>query len=470
VTQQIFSYLNMMMQPIFGALQLLGLGIFVSAVFGFPLWIVVLAVGVVVGIYSVSGGRWAVMATDFLQSLTMYPVIILVTILCFFKLGGVGQFWEQAGQVGLLDLTKETGAFRDNMYSFKWVIAIFVMQFVAQLQLGWASRFLSAKDGAEAKKAALFMTLIGIMGIAFFVVPSFTARILYADQVAAYAGLIAKPAEAAFVVACKNLLPAGLMGLVIVAMFSATASSMDTGLNNNSGVIVRNVVPPIRRIMKKPALDGQQELQLARWVSIILCVLIIGLALYFSVASDKGLFELMLAFAARVQFPISLPLLLALVLKNAPRSSVLFSIGVGLIVPWLAQPVVENFVGSPLDFADRLILVGLCSMGGFAFSYCFRRFETQAERNLVAEFNRKMRTPVVFAEEVGESNDGDQLVTIGKLTLYLALGFFLLLLVPNDVTGRLLVVAMSGIVGLVGAALLFAAHRLKKKASGQTPR
>ena len=471
VTQQVFSYLSMAMQPVYGALQLLGLGIFVSAVFGFPLWMVVLVVGVVVGLYSVSGGRWAVMATDFLQSLTMYPVIILVTILCFVRLGGVGEFWEQAGNAGLLDLTQKEGTFPDNMYSLKWVIAVFAMQFVAQLQLGWASRFLSAKDGKEANKAALFMTLIGIMGVAFFVVPSFTARILYADQVAAYAGLISKPEEAAFVVACKNLVPAGLMGLVIVAMFSATASSMDTGLNNNSGVIVRNVVPPIRRIMKKQPFNGTQELQLARLVSIILCVFIIGLAFYFSVATDKGLFELLLAFGARVQFPIALPLLLALALKNAPRSCVLFSMGVGLIVPWLAEPVVQNFLGgTPLDFADRVVLVTFCSLSGFAFSYFFRRFETPAEREIVDDFNRKMRTPVIFSDEVGAGNDQDQLSTIGKLTLYLALGFFLLLLVPNDWVGRLLIFGMSAAVALVGLVLLLAAKRLKAKStSGNGP-
>jgi len=469
VTQQVFAYLNMIMQPIYGAFQLLGLGIFVSAVFGFPLWIVVLVLGIVVGIYSVSGGKWAVMATDFLQSLTMYPVMILVSILCLLKFESIGDFFMQAGDAGLLTVVHENGSFRDGAYTWKWIFAVFALQFVAQLQLGWASRFFTAKDGPEAKKAALFMTAIGLFSLAFFIIPTFTSKILYADQIANYTGLIAKPVEAAYVVACKNLLPAGMMGLVIVAMFSATASSMDTGLNSNSGVIVRNVVPPIRHLMKKPGLNGLQELKMARSVSVLLCIFVIGLSLYLSTAKDKGLFELLLGFAARVQFPISLPLLLALFIRSAPRTCVIFSMGSGLILPWLMQPVVENWLGIKLDFADRVILIAACTVSGFVLSYLFKKLESPEDTAKTVGFYKKMRTPVNFEEEIGHGNDEDQLLTIGRLTLILAGGFLALILVPNDAGGRLLIVGLSAGVASVGLVLVLLARKLKRKRLTQMP-
>ncbi len=463
VTQQVFSYLNMIMQPIYGAFQLLGLSIFVSAVFGYPLWAVVIVLGVVVGVYSVSGGRWAVMATDFLQTLTLLPVIILVSVLALLKMGGIGQFLQRAGDVGAFKFVHETGAFSDNRYSWKWIVAIFIMQLVSQLQLGWASRFLSAKDGTEARKAALCMTAIGMIMLPFLTIPALVAKVLYVEEVAAYGGILSKAAESAYVVVCKDLLPAGMMGLVIVAMFAATASSMDTGINTNAGVAVRNVVPPLRRLRGQPPLDPRKELMLGQRFSVALAGLIIALALYLATNSIGGLFEMILGFSARVQFPIALPLLLALFMKRAPRVCVLFSMGTGLVLPWLLQPVIEQYLAHPLDFADRVLLIGACTFGGYAFSYAFSKFESPEDRALTAAFNLKMRTPVDFESEIGGGNDADQLRTIGRLTQILSVGFFCLLLVPNEASGRWMILILSLGVGLVGTGMVWMARRLLRR-------
>jgi len=468
-TQQVFAYLNMLMQPVYGALQLMGLGIFVSAVFGLPLEMVVLALGVVVGAYSVSGGKWAVMATDFLQSLTLYPVIILVSILCIIKAGGPAEFWVRVTESDALQFIHPEGEFSDGRYTLKWVFAVFFMQTVAQLQMGWAARFFTAKDGNEAKKAAWFMLGIGVVTLPFLIIPPLAARLFYVDEVMAFEGILTKPAEAAFVVTCQQMLPAGMMGLVIVAMFSATASSMDTGINGNAGNIVRNVVPPFRRILKRAGLTSEQELVLGRRVSTLLALIIICLAFYFASSDDRGLFEIMLNFAARVQFPIAFPLLLALFIWGAPRVCVLYSMGVGLLLPWLLQPVIENWIGRDMDFADRVLMVGLCSLGGFLLSYLFKRFEAASETEKTKEFYRKMLRPVQFKDEVGDDNDIDQLETIGKLTFVIAGGLFFLLVVPNDFSGRLLIVLMAGAVAGVGGVLLGTARVLRKKLLTESP-
>ena len=43
---------------------------------------------------------------------------------------------------------------------------------------------------------------------------------------------ISKPAEAAYAIASIKLLPTGLIGLIVVAILTASMSTMDTGLNN----------------------------------------------------------------------------------------------------------------------------------------------------------------------------------------------------------------------------------------------
>lgn len=461
VTHQVFSYLNMLMMPIYGAFQLLGLGIFVSAVFGFPLEFVVLGLGLVVGFYSVSGGKWAVMATDFLQSLTLLPVVVMLGVLCLWKLGGFSGAWTAMQDSGSFVFAHDYGSFTDGRYTWKWVLAVFFLQLVSQLQLGWAARFFAAKDGREAGRAAWLMLGMGVFAVGFFILPSLTAKALYADQVMAYADILNKPQEAAYVVTSQNLLPAGMIGLVIVAMFSATASSMDTGINSNAGVIVRNVVPPLRRLFGKDQLDPQGELRLGRSVSVILVLVIMSVSFYLATVEGAGLFELMLAFASRVQFPIAFPLLLALFIRSAPRSCVLFSMGAGLVLPWLLQPALEQQLVYTFDFADRVGLVAICSSLGFFLSYLFRFTESAKDQKETQSFYQKMLTPVDFAKEVGEANDLDQLVTIGRLTFGVSAGLLLLLLIPNDLAGRGLIFVLGLIVGLIGWLLLHMAKRLR---------
>ncbi len=58
---------------------------------------------------------------------------------------------------------------------------------------------------------------------------------------------LARPSEGAYVAIAMKTMPAGLMGLLITGIFSATMSSMDTGLNRNAGVFVKNVYQPLFR-------------------------------------------------------------------------------------------------------------------------------------------------------------------------------------------------------------------------------
>lgn len=457
-TEQFFAYLNMCMQPIYGAFQLLGLSIFVATVFQIRLEITVVVLGAVVGFYSVSGGKWAVMATDFLQSLVLQTVMIAVGVLAVVKLGGPTEFISSVSETGGFNLAYAQGSYPDGRYTVAWMIAVFCMQFIGQLQLGWSSRFFMAKDGREAQKATALMFAILMGGTLFFLLVPLAARVLYQEQVMAYTGILNKPEEAAYVVACLNLLPSGMMGMVLVAMFSATASSMDTGLNSNAAVIVRNIMPPLRRMRKMSVLDGQAELVWGRRVSVLLTLAIILICLSIAYFGRSGIFELILNFASRVQFPMSLPFFLVLFMPKAPRNSALFSIVAGFIGPLIAIPVL-NALDMPPDFAERLMVVAIFSLSGFLLSYLWAQNESPEERTQVKQFYADMRRPVDFTKEVGKANDYQQLVMIGRLSSVVALLMLSLLLVPNPLKDRLTILGMGLAVGGIGQLLLWAGRK-----------
>ena len=100
-TQQFYAWMSFVMQTLYSSLHLLGLAIFCSAVFGYKIEQVIVVVGAVVLLYSLIGGSWAVTATDFLQTLILIPITILVGVLCLVKLGGVGALFQGIQDMGL---------------------------------------------------------------------------------------------------------------------------------------------------------------------------------------------------------------------------------------------------------------------------------------------------------------------------------------------------------------------------------
>ena len=473
VTQQFYAYLNMMMMPVFGGFQVYALAIFTSAVFFVPIHITIIVVGTAVGIYSVTGGKWAVMATDFLQSLTMIPVVILVAVVSVIKLGGPVDVFNKISNSGGFQAIYPSGTYPDDYYTGGWFAMIALIAFVNQLQMGMGARFFSAKDGPEANKAAGFLLGMGTLLVFFMFFPPLIARAYFPDAVYDYEGILQKPAEAAYVVTCLKLMPSGILGLVLVAMFAATASSMDTGLNTNSGDITRNILPPIRAKLGHPPLTLREELRVGRLVSIVLVIVIISIALWMAGQKGKGVFELVMSFGARITLPMTLPFTLAIFIRSLPRSAAIVGISFGLIFPFLLNPLIDSLFnelnaqyGSNLarNFATTAQIVLFSSLSGILFSYRIRQhLESASDLETTNDFYLKMHTPVDFEKEIGKADDHSQMHLIGKLALVAAGLLSLLLLFPNPLLGRLSILAVSLSIGTVGGLMTYFGSKGEKK-------
>src|SRR5690606_884598 len=122
----------------------------------------------------------------------------------------------------------------------------------------------------------------------------------------------------------------GMTGLIVVAMFSATMSSLDSGLNRNAGIFVRDIYPAICRWLGKKELDEVGQLQLSRVFSVIFGVLIISASLYFATLGGQGMFEVMLNIASMFGVPMSIPMILGLFERKVPGWSAMVSVLCGL--------------------------------------------------------------------------------------------------------------------------------------------
>lgn len=472
LTRNFYALYEVPVRILYSSMALYSLGIFCSAVFGYNINLVIIACGVVVLIYSATGGRWAVMATDFLQGLILIPLTVIIAWVCLDKLGGVSNLLQAIESEGLTEnyrMVNNAELFA-GAYTWGWISAIVVKQFLVYNSLNAAPRYFSVKDGREARKAALMASLLLLAGSFIWFLPPITARLLFHEQVMAID--ISKPSEASYAIASIQLLPKGLIGMIVVAILTATMSSMDTGLNTNVAILIKDIYPKLSKYFRWKPKAENQLLSIGRLYTWFLGVMMILLALYFAQQEGKGIFEIMLDVGALLAVPIAIPLLWGLFFRRTPSWAGLCSIGSAFVVSCIVFfDIPLTYIGFTTVFSESITwtyqqkLFSVFGAGTFGFfvSMLFAPAKTSDHRQKVEAFFTLMKTPIDFEKEIGAGNDLKQLTTIGRFGVAITCFIGLFLLIPNPVKGRLAILVLVLVIGLVSLLMLYLGKNSEQK-------
>jgi len=463
-TRNFYALYEVPIRILYSAMALYGLGIFCSAVFGYDIYHVIILCGIIVLFYSATGGRWAVMATDFLQGLILVPLTIIIAWLCLFKLGGIGGMFEKIEAQGLTEEFSmiNSAALFGGAYTWGWASAMVTKGFLVFNSMYAGPRYFSVKDGREARKAAILASVLFLVGGLIWFLPPITARLLFSEDVMALG--ISKPAEAAYAIASIKLLPVGLIGLIVVAILTATMSSMDTGLNTNVAIIIKDIYPKLAKKLKWTLKSEAELLRNGRLYTWIMGVLVVFLALCLAQQKGKGIFDLMLDIGALLMTPIQIPLMWGLFIRKTPPWAALLSIGCALSVALMAflDVPLSTFGFSPdaeWTFQAKFFGVLIAGSLGFLISIPFAPAKESGHRAKVDTFITTMKTPIDFDNEVGEGNDAAQLKTIGGFGAAIAVFIALMLIIPNQIEGRMAIAALALIIGSVSALMIKTASK-----------
>ena len=476
-TRQFYAVLTIFIQIVTASLPLYALAIFCSAVFGYNVQGVIIVVGGIVLFYSMLGGSWAVMATDFLQSLVLLPLTVLIAILCLSEVGGVSPMMDMINQHQLTDHFRllNDSEFKDNFVDFTWLWAVgmFVHVIISYNSIDSATRYFSVKDGKEARYAALLAGSLMLFGSLIWFLPPVVSRLLYSETVNAVN--IANPAEASYAVVGLKLLPAGMTGLMVVAIFSATMSSMDTGLNRNAAIIVNDIFPMICRKLKIEHVEPKKLLLLGQICTLFLGTVTIFVALFLSQRKGVGIFEYMQTVNSVIAAPIAIPLFMGLFVRRAPAWSAMFSIAVVAVFSatgvFSGKDCVKGIYWLPLiqeswNWQTRIFVnygVGIIS---FLLTIPFWRNSPAEYKAKSMAFFKRMTKPVDFKNEVGAENDGKQLRIMGGFAVVTGTFVNCLILLPgNDWTlkGRSGILFVGGMIVLTGLLLIMAGKVAENK-------
>jgi len=318
-TRQAFSWTTIFFQLFMGASMLYGLGLFVAPTCGFPLSWAIAGSGAVILVYCVIGGLWAVVITDFLQAAILMPFTIVMAFASLAQVGGLS---------GLLTrLPPEmTSLALPPGYGWSYVACWAVMTSFGYNTAAMAQRYFSVEDERASRKVALVCFALFLVGAFIWFVPSFAMRIVYPDLSSVWPGL-ANPQESSYALAALTLLPSGLVGIMLAAMFSATMSSISGLLNLHASIISRDIFPTLF-----PRRAGESEKLGVAWAATFgVGVVITGIALAMA-AGGQSVFKMMVTFNTVMSLAYGPPALLGLLVRRTPSWSGLASFGVALVV------------------------------------------------------------------------------------------------------------------------------------------
>jgi Na+/proline symporter len=301
-----------------------------------------------------------------------------------------------------------------------------------------AQRYFSVDDEHSARKVALLCCGLFFAGAFLWFIPPMAMRVIYPDLHAVWPSL-ANPSEAAYAVASLTLLPHGLIGVMLAAMFSATMANLSAQFNLKSAILSKDVY---QALFRKNA--GDRELLVAGWVTTFLVGGATTVIAATMAASGQSVFQIMLKFNTLISLAYGPPALLGLVVRRTPPWSGLASFTTGLILGMLGAFVYH------WSLIQQVAIIIPASFGIFFFSMLFDRGDTPARALLF----KKLNTPVNVAEELKDSPDftapvfrflSRTILCIGLLSL------LLLLTAPPD--QRITVVCFAVLTLLVGGSL-----------------
>lgn len=446
--EQFFIWLQFPKMLFGGAIWLLGLSIFVAVAFGVPMEVTILVTGAVILIYSTLSGSWAVMTTDFVQSIILMVLSLLIAVLTLLHpdVRGLGGLFSQMPADNLRIVNVE--------HSWLWLLAYFLQMGVLLNSVIGANKFLAVRDGACARKTAWMAAGLFMLGPLIWFIPPFAASFMFPDIDLILGGLN-HPRDGAYVLMGLHLLPAGLVGLMVMVIFAATLSSMDTAINVNAGILSMNVYKPFFRPDA-----SEQELLLASRIFNVFCGLLVILTAYLlSQLESLNLFDLMLIMLSVLGLPMAVPCVLLYFYRRTPRwpAAVSVLLGGGF-----------SLYGSlnGWNLQTRVFGILIISILVFSIARFFWHKVKPAEQAKINAFYDKMETPVDASREVVGSEDTRQLILVGTLAMVFGGGLFCVALFPASIPDRLIILIIASAITSIGLGLRSVGLRSKKRELG----
>jgi SSS family solute:Na+ symporter len=439
--QKAYSYIYLSIMVFMTGVYLYSVSRILEVSTGISLYYAIAILGFIVILYTSLGGLWAVVVTDTLQFVILMAAAIIVVPLSLEKAGGIHQFLNSLPSEGFFNFT-------NHEYTWSFLIGFGLYNFFyVSGQWGFVQRYTSVATPKDARKVGWMFGLLYVVSPVIWMLPPMVYRALNPE-------LTGLQDEGAYLMMCKEVLPAGILGLMLISLVFATTSSVQGVLNISAGVITNDLFKN-----RFPASTEKRLMQVAKTSTLVFGLITILIALLVPVMG--GAKEVVLSVAALTGCPLYMPLIWSLFSKKQTGKSALTITLVSLFITLSFKFLLPSLFDFNLSRAGEMILgvtvpavlivlseiiLRTRRMGGEEYS---RYMRISGQKALV---ENKMDTPEGSSDE---NRKGLRMIAIGILFTGAIIGV-LGLMAPG---GKVFVLGVSFLLLVLGFLILIKSLR-----------
>jgi SSS family transporter len=410
--RQLFAWSAIPAKVFDDALKIFTTAIFLSAGMGIGIKTSILVCGIIVIVYTLLGGLLALVVTDYLQFIMKALAILLLLPLAVWRIGGV--------HLALYSIPRDLMHLTGGPYSWVYIVS-YGLIVVISYNGSWsfAQKYYSVPNERSGRKAAYFAAALNFVGTPIMLLPALMARRLMPTFAAQQ-----RPQDV-YVHLIFSLLPAGMIGIIVAALFSATMATVSADLNAIAGVLTKDFYQRILR----PASTERGLVAAGRTLTLLLGSVIIGISIWIGQSGRDSLFHIMVTAFGVLLAPTLLPLLATLVFRGLTSKGVITGFTTGMISGVLTLTTKNLYLthaGSAANQALDYRLEGLSIFTNIAAT-CLGMYLGSAlmevsteEHHRTLSFFRLIDTPIAPEESMitkAQSNSSANIIRLSTLAV-----------------------------------------------------
>jgi len=371
VIRQFFAVVTLISNVVaFLAAVLYGGGVALQALFGWDMWVSVFVLGGVAGAWSIYGGLKTVAWTEFLMVIVMFAGGVSVTLLGLYALSGdahsLGAGWKTMVTANQANF----GAWKEAVSQNAQPIAhvdhynrLSVVQPITHLVTPWPDllvgflsvslwynvanqfmiqRVLGAKDTYHARMGIVLAGYLKIILPVIIVVPGLILFALHPEVMLLPWKDIRAEADKGYVSMLQTLIPVGLRGLFLAALFGAIQSTLNAVINSTSTIFTIDIY----KRMFRPRAGEKHYVAVGITASIVVMLLGIVLAPFIE-KLGKGLFVYIQTLYAFFAPPFASIFLLGILFRRINTAGATATVFLGFAFAIFLKLLVQYLPGHP---------------------------------------------------------------------------------------------------------------------------
>jgi len=327
--KQFYTYMTLLLSLFTTAAVLYPVGKMVHVATPYSLETCIIVIGLIIVVYTAAGGLWAVLVTDVVQFVILTAAVLIVIPIAFSQIGGPANLVAKAPPHFFEPFNQD--------YTFGFMLAFIVYQtFYIGGNWSYVQRYTSVSNQKNSKKVAGIFTILYFVSPFIWMIPPMIYRVINPN-------LQGLESEDAYMMLIQKVMPAGLIGLVLAGMVSATSSKANTTINMASTVFAQDIYKNLLR----PKASEKEVIWMARFFTLVFGVLTIVVAIW--IPSAGGIVEVVLSTASIAGGALFAQIIWTLFSKRQTGFSVVTATVAALLINLFFKVIMPNIWGLKLD-------------------------------------------------------------------------------------------------------------------------